>query len=144
MEMQCPLHFRTSRWLYTFTTFPNYLYILFRVCWTQMKRPTESIERAKQRKKNSKSQRNRAQHNTKPNPNVSLLFAIQIMDNDFCRQLTNRSEPAPSERGIRIKSRKKGKISWHETNEVGLRFTERTEKKTTKWNSVANMANRKW
>lgn len=34
-----------------------------------------------------------------------------------------------SKREIRIKSWKKVKISWHGTNEVGLRFTEQTKKK---------------
>lgn len=42
--------------------------------------------------------------------NVSLLFAVQIMDNDFCRQLTNREKCRKSEDDGNIKRR--SKLTW--------------------------------
>ena len=127
MEMQRPLHFRSSCSLNIFATFPNYLYILFCVCaghkWRD--RPKAYRQSKGSKKKFKNSQRNQAKHQTKPQ---RFAFVCHIMDNDFCRQLIEASEHRVREKS-ESRVEKKGKISWHGTNEVGLRFTERTKKK---------------
>lgn len=54
-----------------------------------------------------------------------LLFALQIMDNDFCRQLTN-------------KRNKNGRRKWVDMKRKKYKHTEK--RMEWKWNSVANMA----
>lgn len=64
----CPFHFLPLVQLIFHNIADQILFIHFAVFWTQMKRVQFTHTR----------------------PMLLLLFAIQIMDNDFCRQLANR------------------------------------------------------
>lgn len=76
VEMQRPLCFRSSCSLNIFAIFSNYLYILFFVCWTQMKRPTESIspEQGKHKKKSTTAKETK--HNTTPDQTPTFRFCL--------------------------------------------------------------------